>query len=274
MAFIGFLLAFKPQITGYTFHEWLGLAVGFTLVLHLLQHWRWVKSICHTLNCAKTKLRIRFFLDGFMGLGLITIILTGLVMSSILNLKLSHYESWRIVHFAASYITLVLLVAKIALHWRLINNMLAKAFSRPDKQAIMTPEQVLRRKFLKDAGFASMGLLGLVVSGAGVNALLKNVRGASANVESQAVTQADLAATAKPTTVSTATRDSTSNIMPDPLATVQPTTAYTLEPTSTPTTIVLTGRALCNRHCAYPGRCRDYVDNNQNGLCDRGEYIW
>ena len=64
IAFVGFLLTFKPQITGYTFHEWLGLAVGFTLLLHLLQHWRWVKSICRTLNCAKTKLLIRFFLDG------------------------------------------------------------------------------------------------------------------------------------------------------------------------------------------------------------------
>jgi hypothetical protein len=274
IAFIGFLLAFKPQITGYTFHEWLGLAVGFTLILHLLQHWRWVKSICRTLNCAKTKLRIRFFLDGFMGLGLITIILTGLVMSSILNLELRNYETWRIVHFSASYITLVLLVAKIALHWRLINNMIAKAFSRPDNQMIMTPEQVSRRKFLKDAGFASMGLLGLVVAGSGVNALLKNVRGASANVENQAVTQVDQVATAQPTATSTSTLASTSNATPNAVATNQPTPTYTLEPTATPTTVVQTGRALCNKHCAYPGRCRLYVDNNQNGLCDRGEYIW
>jgi len=273
-AFVGFLLSFKPQITGYTFHEWLGLGVGFALLLHLLQHWRWVLSISRTLSRVKAKLLIRFFMDGLMGLGLFTIILTGLVMSSILNLTLIHYESWRIVHFSASYITLVLLVAKIALHWRLINNMIAKAFSRPDNQRVMTPEQVSRRTFLKDAGVASVGLLGLLVAGSGVNALLKNVRGASANVENQNGSQVEQAAMAQPTATTAATRASTSNVTSNALATTQPTATYTLEPTATPTTIVQTGRALCNKHCAYPGRCRLYVDNNQNGLCDRGEYIW
>jgi len=274
IAFVGFLLAFKPQITGYTFHEWLGLAVGFTLLLHLLQHWHWVTCISRTLRRVKAKLLIRYFMDGLMGLGLITIILTGLVMSSILNLELSHYEAWRIVHFFASYITLVLLVAKIALHWRLINNMIAKAFSRPDNQRVMTPEQVSRRNFLKDAGVASVGLLGLLVAGSGVNALLKNVRGASASGDTQTASQVEQLATAQSTATTAATRASTSNAMSNTLATTQPTATYTLEPTATPTTITQTGVALCNRHCAYPGRCRLYVDNNKNGLCDRGEYIW
>lgn len=274
LAFIGFLLTFKPQITGYTFHEWLGLAVGFALLVHVCQHWRWVTCITRTLGRVKAKLCIRYFLDCLMGLGLTMIILTGLAMSSILNLELRNYEAWRIVHFSASYIMLILLVAKIALHWNLINNMITKAFSRPGNQAIMTPEQVSRRKFLKDAGFASMGLAGLLVAGAGVKGLLKNVSGASATDDSQTATQVEQAATAQPTATKELTRATTSTTTSNTIATAQPTATYTIEPTATPTMIVQTGRALCNKHCAYPGRCRDYVDNNRNGLCDRGEYIW
>ena len=274
LAFIGFLLTFKPQITGYTFHEWLGLAVGFALLIHVCQHWRWVKSITRTWVRVKTKLRIRYFLDCLMGLGLITIILTGLAMSSILNLNLSNYEAWRIVHFSASYTMLILLVTKIALHWSLINNLIAKAFKRSDNQGVMTPEQVSRRKFLKDAGFASAGLLGLLAAGAGVKGLLKNVTGASASVEDQTATQVEQVATAQPTASAEVTQAPATNATSNATSTAQPAATYTLEPTATPTTVVKTGRALCNKHCAYPGRCRLYVDNNQNKLCDRGEYIW
>jgi hypothetical protein len=271
LALIGFLLTFKPQITGYTFHEWLGLAVGFALLIHLCQHWRWVKSITRTLVSVKTKLRIRYFLDCVMGLGLITIILTGLAMSSILNLELRNYEAWRIVHFSASYVMLILLVTKIALHWNLINNAISKAFSRPGDQGIMTPEQVSRRKFLKDAGFASLGLM---MAGAGVKGLLKNVSGASVSDAGQTATQVEQVATAQPTATTDQSQAITSTATSKAGATAQPTATYTIEPTATPTTIVQTGRALCNKHCAYPGRCRLYVDNNQNKLCDRGEYIW
>jgi hypothetical protein len=271
LAFIGFLLTFKPQITGFAFHEWLGLAVGFALLIHLCQHWHWVINITRTLVRIKAKLRIRYFLDCLMGLGLTTIILTGLAMSSILNLELRNYEAWRIVHFSASYIMLILLVTKIALHWNLINNAISKAFSRPGDQGIMTPEQVSRRKFLKDAGFASLGLM---MAGAGVKGLLKNVSGASETDAGQTTTQVEQVATARPKATNEQTRATTSTATSNAGATAQPTASYTLEPTTKPTTIVQTGRALCNRHCAYPGRCRDYVDNNQNRLCDRGEYIW
>jgi hypothetical protein len=32
-----------------------------------------------------------------------------------------------------------------------------------------------------------------------------------------------------------------------------------------------TCQVQCNRRCSYPGRCRRYVDANQNGRCDWGE---
>ena len=53
-----------------------------------------------------------------VGFAIITV--TGLVISSWLNLQLASYDAWRFVHIAASIATLLVTVVKLALHWRWI----------------------------------------------------------------------------------------------------------------------------------------------------------
>ncbi len=267
LALSGFLLTFLPQITGYDLHEWLGLAVGATLIVHLIQHWRWVVSISKNLQKSKARLLIRYFLDGLLALGLTGIVLTGLVISSILNLSLVNYEAWYVVHFSISYISLVLLLLKITLHWKQINNMIACLFKHERCEPELTPAQVSRRLFLRDAGFASIGLF---VAGSGINSLLRNVAEVSASNIVQVPTQAATATQAPGPTAFSATLQTGS-----PQETVTaPRATDTLAPSATPTATTASGKALCNLHCAYPGKCRKYVDNNGNGYCDRGEFIW
>ncbi len=184
LALIGFLLALKPQITGYTVHEWLGLAVGLVCLVHLIQHWHWVVSISKIMDRVKAKIRIRFTLDLMMATGVMTIIVSGLVISSLLSLNLLNYDTWRIVHVASSFVTLVLLIWKIALHWDLIKGTVARAFSHPEKREALTSEQLSRRRFLKDAGFASLGLL--VVAG-GLSSVLNNMKTVTAEESTQTV---------------------------------------------------------------------------------------
>ena len=43
VCFVGFLLSLKPSITGFSIHEWLGIAVCGVLIVHLLMHWRWTQ---------------------------------------------------------------------------------------------------------------------------------------------------------------------------------------------------------------------------------------
>ena len=260
IALVAFLVLFKPQLTGFSLHEWLGLAIGIVLLVHLLQHWNWVKAIARCLARVKAKQRIRFSVDAAIAAGFFTIIFTGLVISSILNLDLRNYPAWRDVHNVASYATLGLLALKLALHWSLLKNTLGKAFRPAEKQQALTPMGISRRKFLKASGFAAAGFL---IGMSGLAVLLKNTEAAPQQEPTPSPTQADQPASTQ-VTRSTVAPQSTQTAAPSPTATLQP----------TPTAVVQTGRVLCNKACAFPGRCRLYVDNNQNGLCDRGEPIW
>ncbi|MBN1312798.1 MAG: hypothetical protein JXB30_15395 [Anaerolineae bacterium] len=68
----------------------------------------------------------------------------------------------------------------------------------------------------------------------------------------------------QPTSIQTDAPVEISLPTPTQIATLPP--PPTLEETSSPTCIV-----RCSRQCSYPGRCRRYVDVNQNNLCDFGE---
>lgn len=131
-------MTFLPQITDYDLHEWLGLAVGATLIVHLIQHWQWMVSISKNLYKSQAHLLICYFLHGLLASGKSGIILTGLVISSILSLSLVNYEAWYVVHFSISYISLVLLLLKIALHWKQINNVIACLFKHERCEPEMT----------------------------------------------------------------------------------------------------------------------------------------
>jgi len=39
---VGFILAYSFGFTGPVIHEWLGLALGLVLLVHLTLHWDWV----------------------------------------------------------------------------------------------------------------------------------------------------------------------------------------------------------------------------------------
>lgn len=270
LALVGFVIAFYPRLTGYTLHEWLGLAVGLTLIVHLLQHWRWVKCVSHMLERVKPNQRIKYLLDVMLAVGFLTIILTGLVISSLLNLPLNRYDVWRVVHFASSYVTLAVLVIKIGVHWDWVKCTIRSAFKHPISSVTpvpLTTQHLSRRAFLKDAGLAAVGLL---VIGGGMNILLKNTH---ASVEQNTPDPTQTINPSNPTSIVTSPQamQTQSNAPAVPL---NPTATYTPMPTATPTVVVQTGKVMCNRGCAYPGQCKKYRDNNGNGLCDLGEPIW
>ena len=61
-----------------------------------------------------------YAVDAGLAVGFATITVTGLAISTWLDLSLASYVIWRNVHVLASVATLALLVAKIGLHWRWI----------------------------------------------------------------------------------------------------------------------------------------------------------
>ena len=119
---LGFLIAFEPDVTGIEIHEWLGLTLFFTLLVHLVLHWQWVVKV--TLRFFKKmslNIRINYLVDFLIFLAFITLNLSGLLISKFalqkLGINLPRNGAWKQVHTLAADVTLYLVALHFALHW-------------------------------------------------------------------------------------------------------------------------------------------------------------
>lgn len=270
----GFLVSFFLNLTGLAVHQWLGVAVFLGIVLHLVNHWSWVKSVFSRFF-KKTSARARVYalIDGLLLYGFVMILETGLVISTWFNLNLTNYEVWLDIHIYSSIATLLLAVLKVGLHWRWIVKTAAKIFTHEPKhapQGLTTAPQVStvsRRDFL-----VTMGLVGLG-SALAISNVLPSLKKVSASTQ---ITQNMDATTttAQPTTEYTQLQ--AADVVPTERSTDVPTP--TVQPTAAPTAIPTVQNSLVcyatcprGRHCSFPGQCGRYTDSNSNGKCDLGE---
>ncbi|HSN76762.1 MAG TPA: hypothetical protein VL334_16945 [Anaerolineae bacterium] len=255
--FGGFLLSLWLDLTGLALHQWLGVAVGMLAIYHLAAHWRWVVAVSQRFfGRTSRQARTFYVVDAGLAAGFAAIVVTGLVISTWLDLALASYTTWLTIHIVASLATLALVVVKIGLHWRWIVTTARKrilpAPARPapadQAQPVAVTAQAGRRDFLRlMAGVGAVALLG------GVNAIGSLSEGqAEASVAAQdTIPQA--------TTPSTGTRR-TRGGFPSGAAGSSSSTSSTCQ-------------VQCNRRCSYPGHCRRYTDSNGNGRCDLGECL-
>ena len=166
--------------------------------------------------------------------------MTGLAISTWLDLALASYAIWRNVHVLASVVTLALVVAKIGLHWRwIVSTARRRIFPAPAparqtglEQPAPVAAQIGRRDFVRlMAGVGAVALL------AGVNAL----DGSDGDQAAASASQASGGTQAQTATSTTSTSG-----------------ACTIR---------------CGKRCSYPGHCRKYTDSNNNGRCDLGECL-
>jgi hypothetical protein len=120
--FFGFLVATEPNFTGNTIHEWLGLAVFFTTLVHLLLHWNWVvyviKKFFKRMPLSK---RINTVVDLLIFVAFVTITFSGVMMSksalATLGISVPNGGSWKQLHSLAMTASLYLVAIHFALHW-------------------------------------------------------------------------------------------------------------------------------------------------------------
>lgn len=256
---LGFSAAVLLDLTGLALHQWIGVGVGLLAAYHTVTHWDWIGAVTRGFF-GKTSRRARLYMliDALILGGFATIGLTGLVISTWLDLTLSSYGAWASVHEWSAYITLAALVVKLGLHRRWIVNVARKFLAAPETrpagaasgrpapaQAARAERGCTRREFLMLMGAA---VSTLAVAGA-TGKLLQALDDSSA-----AAAQSDSPATATPTSSS----------------------AVANQASSSTTTIGASGSGLtcaqpCGKRCSYPGQCRRYVDVNGNNLCDNGE---
>jgi len=281
IALIGMLLSFMPDLTGLAVHEWLGLAVGGVVLVHLLQHWQWVLTVSQGLLHKNSKVISRYLIDAVLGLDLLVMVGTGLMISSLLMLPLANYNTWRLIHVVSSYGFLAVLGLKIAIHW----DWVVKAFSRmfETKAGNMVKDQE-RRKFFRTCligGAAFVVAFSEYKEWQRKTAVLDSVNNSSddssaATTSQNENTQANTA-TNTAANVDEATPTVTETAAAEPISVTstpaQPTAAAM--PEAAVETVAITGVVRCNKACSYPGRCRKYQDTiTQNGKCDLGEAIW
>lgn len=265
----GFLVSFFLNLTGLAVHQWLGIAVFAGIVLHLVNHWSWVKSVfSNYFKKTSSRARIYALIDGLLLYGFVMIIETGLVISTWFNLNLTNYEVWLTIHIYSSIATLLLAVLKVGLHWRWIVKTASKIFTpgpKPVPQGLTTAPQVAavsRRDFL-----VTMGLVGLG-SALAISNVLPSLKKVSASTE--VAQNTDATATTAATQAQPTAAVSTDAPTAVPTATMQPTAVPTTVPTAQ-NSLVCYATCPRGRHCSFPGQCGRYTDSNGNGKCDLGE---
>ncbi|PWH16552.1 MAG: hypothetical protein DDG59_09300 [Anaerolineae bacterium] len=150
LIFIAALIAFEPRLTGIPVHEWLSLALGITLTVHLLWHWDWM------LNVGKRYFkrlfhisRLKFFVDLLFLVAFITVLLSGLLISrSILPLfgiQTEHRSIWRPLHSLSADLSLLFLAIHLGLNWDWIVCTLKRYLWTPLRRgfsSLLTPSNI------------------------------------------------------------------------------------------------------------------------------------
>jgi hypothetical protein len=251
--FIGFLLSFWLELTGVALHQWLGVAIGAVAGYHLLTHWAWVTAVTDRLfKQTSRQARLYYLIDATILIGLATIIVTGLVISTWFDLALTSFSTWKMIHVIASIGTLAAVVAKLGLHWRWIVAT-ARRYIVPRRQQpvpVSAATGLGRREFLRLMG--SVSAVAVIAGGSALNALVQ--------------TAAASASTGAPSTPSMTANPPSGTVNAEPQSTGSGTTSTQSQSASTCT-------VRCQNGCSYPGRCRRYSDSNNNGRCDFGECV-
>jgi hypothetical protein len=242
--FTGFLMTFFLDITGLAWHQWLGVFLGVLALVHLQIHWNWVAAVTRRFSGKTSRQsRLYYLLDWTILLSFLLIGFSGLWISTWLDLNLKNYLFWKDFHVYSSITSLALILIKIAVHWRWIVKTARVYFGlwknpAPVGSAAGTSGRTQngslnRREFLQ--------LMGL----AGAASLLS-----AANLVdfSQAAGQSIL----ENQTTAPSLPDTPVNNSGGPVGTCQ---------------------VICDQGCTYPGQCRHYIDQNNNGVCDLTECI-
>jgi hypothetical protein len=131
-----FLVAMSPRFSGLAIHEWLSIAFGGAIVLHLLLHWQWIIEISkRLLGNAPGMSRLNYLLNGLLFIAMTIVMLSGIVISEIVlpsfGVEWVGAGVWRRVHTVSADVSLVLVGVHIAFHWQWIVNALKRYLLTP-----------------------------------------------------------------------------------------------------------------------------------------------
>ncbi len=136
LIFLMFLLTTDPRATGLPIHEWLGLAFGAAILVHLLLHWKWIATVVrHFLSKLPGQVRLNSLLNILLFVDATLLVLTGLLISRVvlapLGLTPNRDFFWRWLHNFATDAGVVIVGLHLALHWKWIVNAIKRYLVQP-----------------------------------------------------------------------------------------------------------------------------------------------
>jgi hypothetical protein len=248
--FTGFIATFFLDLTGVEAHQWIGILSGALAAYHLILHLDWVEAVSkHFLTKTSGQARLYYALDALLLLGFVFIGVTGLIISTWLNLSLSNFTVWLNLHITISIATLMTLLLKLAFHWRWIVRTTRKIWTEPvmapEKNATVQPTKVSSNQMGRREFLQVMGVMGAVSFLALANAS-KTLAETVATTEATMTEEVDTQTSSNPVTSTNQSSSSSSSS---------------------------SCMVRCHKACSYPGHCRKYVDTNNNNRCDLGECV-
>jgi hypothetical protein len=131
--FVAFLVATAPRLSGISIHEWLGVAFGAAVIVHLLLHWQWIIAVGRTmLTKARANARVNYLLNIALFIDATLITFTGLMISQVVlplfGIRLPEGFFWRRLHSLSSDAGVILVGLHIALHWQWVLKTTARLF--------------------------------------------------------------------------------------------------------------------------------------------------
>lgn len=129
-----------PSFTGVSIHEWLGLAFGGTVIVHLLLHWQWIATtVARFFGQINALARINFVVNSLLLVALTMAVLSGLLtsqtVSQVIGFSTSTNHAWRGIHSGSTSALLVLTGLHLALNWKWVLHTTGQLFGRRERPA-------------------------------------------------------------------------------------------------------------------------------------------
>jgi len=130
----GYTLAYSFGFTGVAVHEWLGLALGLVLLVHLTLHWDWVIRTTRRLFARNGRDRLVWLVNLALLFAMTLCVASGVMISRValpaLGFFLTTSLFWNRLHILTAEITLGLVPVHAALRWRWIAGVGRRIFAR------------------------------------------------------------------------------------------------------------------------------------------------
>jgi cytochrome b561 len=130
------LLLLSPRLTGLPVHEWLGLAIGVPVLVHLLLSWSWIARATLVAPVRPGwRHRINYGLNWLLFALVILEITSGIVISVValpsLGIPTIEDRAWRLLHNRFLNFLVLLVGIHIAMNWSALRTGIRRWFARP-----------------------------------------------------------------------------------------------------------------------------------------------